>query len=305
MFPLILPHVKPVRVVSMTPLLVRPGEGEVITDRDSRHLSILCDLPALSVSLIQYAAGERGPDLHIHRRHTDAFYVLEGTLTAVVGPGGAQRLDVPAGSLVLVPSNVVHTFWNEGPDDMSVLNLHAPAGGFNEMLRGSRDGVPNAHDAFDSFDPPPDGGRSAEDAVVSLPGEGETVEPGGSTLLFKAQATDGDGSLTVADLTLEPDFPAPPLHVHRGFADCFYVVEGSLGLRFGRETVEAGAGTFAVAPLGTAHTFWGPGSEPARVVSLMAPGGFEEYIKEIWADGVLPEASIADEITSRADVENF
>lgn len=287
------------KVARMAPLLVPPGEGEVITDRDTRRLAILCDLPGLAITLMQYAAGERGPELHVHRQHTDAFYVLEGTMTAVVGPGGGDRVDVTSGSLVLAPANVVHTFWNDGPGDMSVLNFHAPGGGFSEFLRGARDGVPIA---WDSFDPSADGGRPAADGVVSRPGEGEPLDAGGNSLLFKAQATDGDGTLSVTEITLAPEFPGPPLHLHRGFADCFYVLEGTLGLRFGEETIEAKPGTFAAAPPETVHTFFNPRSEPVRVVSLMAPGGFEAFIKENWASGGPLDPSAIAEIVSRHDI---
>jgi quercetin dioxygenase-like cupin family protein len=54
----------------------------------------------------------RWPDPHVHREHTDAFYVLEGELTFAVGPA-AERIGVAAGGFVAVPPGVVHSFANE------------------------------------------------------------------------------------------------------------------------------------------------------------------------------------------------
>ena len=279
-------------------MLVRPGEGEAVTRTATRTLDILCDLPALSAVNIRHAPGEPGPDLHVHREHTDAFYVLEGTLVVSLGPDATEH-ELGPGSLALAPANVIHTFRNGGDDWLSILNLHAPGGGFNAMLRGARDGVPVA---WDSFEPPEDGGRPASDGVVSRPGEGEPLDAGGNRLLFKAQATDGDGTVSVTEMTVAPGFPGPPPHLHRGFADCFYVLEGTLELHLGEEKVEAGPGAFASAAPGTPHTFFNSGSEPVRAVNVMAPGGFEAYIKELWAFGP-PDLDVITAAAERFDIE--
>jgi uncharacterized cupin superfamily protein len=49
--------------------------------------------------------------LHIHYGDDEAWYVLEGTLGFVRGD---ERLVAAAGSGVLVPRGVPHTFWNAG-----------------------------------------------------------------------------------------------------------------------------------------------------------------------------------------------
>ena len=49
--------------------------------------------------------------LHLHHSDDEAWYVLEGTLGFVRGD---ERLEAPAGSAVLVPRGVAHTFWNAG-----------------------------------------------------------------------------------------------------------------------------------------------------------------------------------------------
>jgi mannose-6-phosphate isomerase-like protein (cupin superfamily) len=152
-------------------MLLRLADGETIADDKRRAIVLLIDRPELTVTWTRYGARERGPDLHVHREHTDAFYVLEGELTFEVGPR-AHRVRAPAGAFVAVPPDVVHTFVNCSPADASWLNFHAPDQDFAAYLRSSRDGRASA---WDSFDPPADGGRPALDAIVSTPGDGERL----------------------------------------------------------------------------------------------------------------------------------
>ena len=83
-------------------------------------------------------------------------------------------------SSIATYGDVVHTFVNESGGDARWLNMHAPDHGFAEYLRAARDGEDVA---FDSFDPPADGGLPATGATVTGPGEGERVASG--TVLLK------------------------------------------------------------------------------------------------------------------------
>ena len=138
---------------------------ESISDTPRRKLVILDERPEMSITWTRYANGERGPDPHVHREHTDAFFVLEGELTFTVGPD-AERVAVPAGGYVAVPPNVVHTFVNGSGADACWLNMHVPDTGFAEYLRALRDG---REPDFDSFDPPDDGGLPASRVVIARP----------------------------------------------------------------------------------------------------------------------------------------
>jgi len=137
-------------------------------------LLLLAERPEVSITWSHYAPGERGPDLHVHRRHTDAFYVLAGELTFALGPR-AERVALTAGGFAAVPPGVVHAFANESGADARFLNFHAPDAGFAGYLRAVRDGT---EAAWDSFDAPGDGGRSAAEAIVTGPGEGERLVSG-------------------------------------------------------------------------------------------------------------------------------
>jgi mannose-6-phosphate isomerase-like protein (cupin superfamily) len=67
-------------------------------------------------------------------------------------------------------------------------------------------------------------------AIVHRPGEGENIEVGGSTLSFKLTKDDGS-PVAVAESTLEPRFPGPPLHLHREMHDVFFVLEGTMAIQ--------------------------------------------------------------------------
>src|SRR6266566_69911 len=110
------------------PVVLGPGEGETIADRDERTVRILLAHELLDATWTRYEPGERGPDPHVHHRHVDAFYVLEGELVFGLGPELA-RVQAPAGTFVAVPPDVIHTFGNEGSSRACFLNLHAPSGG--------------------------------------------------------------------------------------------------------------------------------------------------------------------------------
>jgi quercetin dioxygenase-like cupin family protein len=138
----------------------------MITEREARDVILLVAREETSMTWSRYGPGERGPDPHVHREHTDAFYVLDGELTFQLG-SERQRTAVPAGGFVAVPPNLVHAFANEGAVDARFLNVHAPDGGFAEFMRGRRDGLDVG---FDSYDPPADGGLPAAAATVVRPG---------------------------------------------------------------------------------------------------------------------------------------
>ena len=132
----------------------------MIDGSEERRVEILCDRDELCVTWTRFGPGREGADPHIHRHHTDLFYVLDGELTIGLG-ADRQETAVPAGSLVVAPPFVVHAFRNASPtEELRYLNFHAPSGGFADFLRDVTPG-------FDSEDPPADGGRPVEEALIA------------------------------------------------------------------------------------------------------------------------------------------
>jgi quercetin dioxygenase-like cupin family protein len=127
-----------------------PGSGETITDRPGRRVTLLVDTEELSVTDSFYGPGESGPDPHVHHDHVDAFVVTDGELTFVLE--GGQSVHAPAGTFVLVPPDVVHSFRNESGTGARFFNLHVPSCGFGEHLRGRNPGF-DQHPADTGLDP--------------------------------------------------------------------------------------------------------------------------------------------------------
>jgi len=73
-----------------------------------------------------------------------------------------------------------------------------------------------------------------------------------------------------------------PLHLHRNDEEAWYVLEGTLCVKRGDEIVELRAGSAALVPRGTPHTYWNPAPEPVRYLLIMTPR-IHRLIQEIHA----------------------
>ena len=120
-------------------VLVPPDAGETIRDDDRLQSALIASREQITITRYRMADGQRGPDPHVHHEHTDAFYVLEGELSFLLGPD-RERVSVGAGGLVAAPPNVVHTFNNDTGAEARFLNFHTPDGGFGQFMRDIRDG---------------------------------------------------------------------------------------------------------------------------------------------------------------------
>jgi mannose-6-phosphate isomerase-like protein (cupin superfamily) len=111
-------------------IVVPPGDGR--RTGNVEFLALSADTPRFNLSLITMAPGRRGPPPHVHEDEDDAFYVLDGELTFLLSE---REVPAPAGTFVLVPPRVEHTFVNRTEDPVRILNIHAPAG-FDHRLLG-------------------------------------------------------------------------------------------------------------------------------------------------------------------------
>jgi mannose-6-phosphate isomerase-like protein (cupin superfamily) len=84
--------------------------------------------------------------------------------------------------------------------------------------------------------------------------------------------------LNVSIITMRPGAPGPDPHVHAEEDDCFYVLEGELTFLVGESEVPAPAGTFVLVPPGNHHGFSNRSEEPARVLNIHAPAGFDRRL---------------------------
>jgi quercetin dioxygenase-like cupin family protein len=248
-----------------TPVTVPPRGGEIIGDAADRRVEILADHDGLHATWSRFGAGRAGADLHVHRQHTDLFYVLDGELTVRLGLDG-ERVVARAGTLVRIPPMVVHGFRNASDADVRYLNFHAPGMGFAGYLRGLRDGQAPS---YDQHDPPPGGGQPIAGVAVVRGGETVAEQPG----IRVALLADVD-AIAVAETHMEPDAAvATPAHVHAGHQEWLYVLDGEATLAAGHGELRATAGTWVHVPAGVEHALEAAGADGARLLTVHAPGG--------------------------------
>jgi quercetin dioxygenase-like cupin family protein len=120
---------------------------------------------------------------------------------------------------------------------------------------------------------------------------------------IKAGGEQTGGTFYLGEVVAQPGFPGPPRHVHERLHDMFYVLDGTVRLQIGDETVELAAGGFACIPPGVVHTFSNPTDASVRFLNFNTPSGWENYMRDLdkaLAGGTPTQAEIG-EIASRYD----
>ena len=133
--------------------------------------------------------------------------------------------------------------------------------------------------------------------AVLGPEEGELVHLLALGVRFMIDGETTGGAFSLVEHPLPPRALGAPLHTHRNEDEYSYVLEGRVGVQLGDDVLEAGPGELVFKPRGVPHAFWNAGDEPARLLELVSPAGFERYFRELAPLLAAPErdeAAIAD-----------
>ncbi len=121
--------------------------------------------------------------------------------------------------------------------------------------------------------------------TLIAPGQGEVV---GDAPDRRVEILSDHASLNATWSRFAPGRDGADLHVHRDHADHFFVLEGVLTVRLGREHVAVPAGTLARIPPLVVHGFRNTSDAEVRFLNLHAPGcGFADYMRAL-RDGRTP-----------------
>jgi mannose-6-phosphate isomerase-like protein (cupin superfamily) len=114
---------------------------------------------------------------------------------------------------------------------------------------------------------------------------------------------DSSGRFALVEHPMEPRALAAPLHRHQNEDEYSFVIEGRIGAELGGEVVFGNRGDLIFKPRKQWHTFWNAGDEPARILEIISPAGFERYFEELasWERPLIPEKVFA--LAARYDVE--
>jgi mannose-6-phosphate isomerase-like protein (cupin superfamily) len=89
------------------------------------------------------------------------------------------------------------------------------------------------------------------------------------------------GGFSLVEHPMPPRALAAPLHRHSREDEYSYVLEGRVGALLGEEVVMGSPGDLIFKPRNQWHTFWNAGDEPARILEIISPAGFEHFFAEL------------------------
>jgi len=115
--------------------------------------------------------------------------------------------------------------------------------------------------------------------IVMPAAEGTRVDLGGLGVVYKLRAQQTGGLLAIVEHPIAPRTLVVP-HIHGDTDEYSYVIEGHVGARVGDEEVKAGPGDYIFKPRRVPHTFWNPTDQPARLLEIIVPAGFEDLFEE-------------------------
>ena len=98
---------------------------------------------------------------------------------------------------------------------------------------------------------------------------------------FMVDGPDSGGGFSLVEHPIPPRALAAPLHRHTHEDEYSFVLEGRVGALLGEEVVYGEVGNLIFKPRGQWHTFWNDGDEPARILEIISPAGFERYFEEL------------------------
>jgi quercetin dioxygenase-like cupin family protein len=113
------------------------------------------------------------------------------------------------------------------------------------------------------------------------PNEGELVHLLALGVRFMIDGELTGGAFSLVEHPLPPRALGAPVHTHRNEDEYSYVLEGRVGVQLGDEVLESGPGELVFKPRGVPHAFWNAGDEPARLLEIISPAGFENYFREL------------------------
>jgi len=144
--------------------------------------------------------------------------------------------------------------------------------------------------------------------VLVRKNEGERLKIGGAILDVKLTKNQTAGHLALAESSIAVGTLGAPPHLHRTFDEICYVLEGTVHVWVEGEVVALSAGDTHLRPKGKMHTFWNEGPTPAKCLEISAPGGHEDYLREmsqLLAKGTRPKPEDFAALEQKHDIVYF
>src|SRR6266480_2637516 len=121
----------------------------------------------------------------------------------------------------------------------------------------------------------------ATTAKVVGPGDGKAGFLGSIGVRFMIDGEEAGERFSLVEHPMSARALAAPLHRHSREDEYSYVLEGRVGALLGDDVLVGGPGDLMFKPRNQWHTFWNAGNEPARLLEIISPGGFERFFAEL------------------------
>jgi quercetin dioxygenase-like cupin family protein len=144
---------------------------------------------------------------------------------------------------------------------------------------------------------------------IVMPGEGTNYDWSRDHTYVKVSTADTGGAYVLMEDNLKLEFSLG-LHLHRHHAETFYVLDGSIDFYIDGDWTAAPVGTTVHIPPGIPHALALTGNETAKVLMIMQPSGFDQYLEilaglsseELADEKRMEELSVKFDIISLGDV---
>jgi mannose-6-phosphate isomerase-like protein (cupin superfamily) len=113
------------------------------------------------------------------------------------------------------------------------------------------------------------------------PKDGKAGSIGALGVRFLISGLESGGGFALVEHPMPPRTLGTPMHRHANEDEYSFVLEGRMGADLGGEIVYGEPGDLIFKPRGQWHTFWNAGDEPARILEIISPAGFEKYFDEL------------------------
>jgi quercetin dioxygenase-like cupin family protein len=127
-------------------------------------------------------------------------------------------------------------------------------------------------------------------AKVIGPRDGKAGFLGSIGVRFMIDGEEAGDRFSLVEHPLSARALAAPLHRHAREDEYSYVIEGQVGALLGEEVVIGGPGDLIFKPRKQWHTFWNAGDQPARLLEIISPAGFERFFAELVELGGVAQA---------------
>jgi mannose-6-phosphate isomerase-like protein (cupin superfamily) len=122
---------------------------------------------------------------------------------------------------------------------------------------------------------------TATTAKVVGPQDGKAGFLGSIGVRFMIDGHEAGGGFSLVEHPMSARSLAAPLHRHTREDEYSYIIEGHVGALLGDDVLIGSPGDLIFKPRGQWHTFWNAGDEPARLLEIISPAGFEGFFEEL------------------------